>query len=151
LAFSVSRSLKNSGFRIVEPTTLSDLVSNNERSNYSSNSRYSRYSKTTGHERDLNRGITELSWRRIFRMRLGFSYIGGGPGSRFSLVRLLEASVLLFPRNQINITNLFSLSNYKLIIQKLRIIKCTGAICKLDMPFIRLDRRLTEADFIYFH
>jgi len=52
-------------------------------------------------------------------------------------------------RNQKDINNLFSLSNPKLIIQKLRILRCTGVICKLDTSFIRLDQRLTEVAFIY--
>ena len=94
LACSISRYLINSRFMTIESIALSDLVSNNDNSNFSSNSRSSRYSKTARHEWDLNRGITGLSQRRIIEIRFVFSYTGGGSGSGFSLVCRLEASVL---------------------------------------------------------
>ena len=56
---------------------------------------------------------------------------------------------VIISRNQMDINKFFSLSNSKLIIQNLIILRYTGVICKLDASFIRLDRRLTEVAFIY--
>ena len=61
LDFSISRAARKSGFRTIDSRAFSDLVLNNDNSNFSSKSSSSRYLKIASQERDLNTGVTELS------------------------------------------------------------------------------------------
>ena len=137
-------------------SAVSNLLLNKESSKHSSKERSSTNNHSLGQVWDLKMGLglsDPSCLLIILGMRLGFSNIGGGFGSRLALVYLLEASVVKFLLYNVY----FSLANSKPYhpefkdlfgkyywVDQFFMLKCNSPVWSPEMLAPNLNLRLKE-------